>query len=143
MHQHTPEGEPAASCAEPTDGAHGRRFVRYPVGLPCEFSSDHYSGKGKLIDLSTGGCKVEGTSRLTVGEYLSMVLQTLAPGHPLAVHLAVVRWASGNAFGVEFIRMEPAQQARFRLLVDYIEKDCAVLAKPGAGAALKRSPDGL
>ena len=133
MRQPRPEGEPTAPGAGPSGHTDSRRFVRYPVGLPCEFSGDHCFGQGYLIDLSTGGCKVEGAFTLPVGEYLSLILQTLVPGPPLVVRLAVVRWASGNAFGVEFIRMEPAQQARFRLLVDYITKDCAVLGKGTQG----------
>jgi c-di-GMP-binding flagellar brake protein YcgR len=121
-----PEGEPIALSTEPGQGAEGRKFVRYPVKLPCQFSSDHSSGGGQVVDLSTGGCKVESDWRHAPGEYLCMNLQFLAPDRPVAIALAVVRWSREQAFGVEFIRMEPVQQERLRLLVQYIEKDATL-----------------
>lgn len=125
MHDSTemPEGEPIALSMESGQGAEGRKLVRHPVKLSCQISSDHASGGGQVIDLSTGGCKVESEWRHAPGEYLCMNLQSLAPDRPVAIALAVVRWSREQAFGVEFIRMEPVQQERLRLLVQYIEKD--------------------
>jgi hypothetical protein len=109
-------------------GPHDRKFVRYRVSVRCEFSSDPCTGDGTVVDLSTGGCKVESAWRFAPGEYLSMTLHAVSLEHALPVELAVVRWASGEAFGVEFIRIGPIHQKRLGLLVGYIEQDAMLLA---------------
>lgn len=114
----------STACA----GPHDRKSVRYRVSVRCEFSSDPCTGDGTVVDLSTGGCKVESSWRFSPGEYLSMTLHAVSLDHALPIELAVVRWASGQAFGVEFIRMGPIHQKRLGLLVGYIEQDAMLLA---------------
>ncbi|HLZ35894.1 MAG TPA: hypothetical protein VKP13_17965 [Nitrospira sp.] len=41
--------------------------------------------------------------------------------HPLHVPLAVIRWSSGQEFGMEFIQMEPDDQKRLRELIQAIK----------------------
>jgi hypothetical protein len=55
-------------------------------------------------------------------------LLSLSLEHALPIELAVIRWASGEAFGLEFIRMGPIHQKRLSLLVSYIENDAMLLA---------------
>lgn len=112
-----------------------RKFVRYPVSLPCEFSSDPQSGQGEVVDLSTGGCKFESVRRFSPGQYLSMTLRVLSHDHHIVIQLGVVRWTSGDMVGVEFIRMSPAQQDRLRLLVCYIQTDISLWPKLEDGGA--------
>jgi hypothetical protein len=109
-------------------GPHDRKFVRYRVSVRCEFSSDPCTGDGTVVDLSTGGCKVESAWRFCRGEYLSMTLHAVSFEHALPIELAVVRWTSGETFGVEFIRMGPIHQKRLGLLVGYIEQDAMLFA---------------
>lgn len=110
-----------------TTGPYDRKSIRYGVNLRCEFSSDSCSGQGTIVDVSTGGCRVEAAWRFSPGEYMSMTLHAVSLEHAVPIELAVVRWASGEAFGVEFIRMNPIHQKRIRLLVGYIERDAILL----------------
>ena len=121
VHQHINQ-------APTSTGPYDRKSVRYRVSVRCEFSSDPCTGEGTVIDLSTGGCKVESAWRFSPGEYLSMTLRAVSLEHALPIELAVVRWARGEAFGVEFIRMGPIHQKRLGLLVGYIESDAMLLA---------------
>lgn len=114
---------PTGSCA----GPHDRRFVRYRVSVRCEFSSDPCSGNGTVVDLSTGGCRIEAAWHFSPGEYLSMTLHAVSLEHAVPIELAAVRWSSGEAFGVEFIRIHPIHQKRLGLLVGYIERDAMLL----------------
>ncbi len=131
--------QPADSFRKPSPGAAGRKFARYAVGLPCQFASDHYSGEGQVVDVSTGGCKVEADAHFALGEYVCVTLHCLTPDRPISIELAVVRWCSEGALGVEFIRMDPTEQERLRLLVQYIEKDDALWMPSKAVASLRRA----
>lgn len=101
-----------------------RKFTRYGVTFSCEFSSDHCSGHGTVVDLSGGGCRIESDWHFYPGEYLCVHLNVPSAHRPVTSELAVVRWSAEQHFGVEFIRMDPTQQKRLALLVEYVHRDC-------------------
>jgi PilZ domain len=100
------------------DSALPARAPRLALSLPVGFIGDHNAGSGVTGDLSWGGCAVATPAQLSVGSYLQLQL-TFAQG-PIArvsVDLAVVRWSANGRFGVEFIKINPVDQERLRLLV--------------------------
>ncbi len=101
---------------------HLRYAHRYPVQCPITFLGDHLVGQGTVRNVSTGGWKVESDQAIKHGNYfaLRVLLPDQAP--PMKVDLAAVRWSSEREFGLEFLQMQPEEQARLRRFVSALEK---------------------
>lgn len=95
-----------------------RKYVRLQADLPISFEGDGIRGKGRVINISRGGCAVESEDRVPAGVYLRVRLDLPDAQSGLAVELGAARWSTGSAFGLEFIRMEADAQARLR---DYLK----------------------
>ncbi|MFO0730762.1 MAG: PilZ domain-containing protein [Nitrospiraceae bacterium] len=70
--------------------------------------------RGAVINLSSKGCKVESEASVKVGDAMSLII--LLPGQPApaSIDLALVRWAKGDCFGLEFISITPADAKRLQ-----------------------------
>lgn len=89
--------------------------ARVPVSYPVMFQTDWYMDEGELLDLSLPGCAIESSRCLIRDEYVR--LQVLLPHHAVRVEVAKVRWADGNRFGLEFLKMPEADKNRLLGLV--------------------------
>ncbi len=100
---------------------HLRYARRYPIQCPITFLGDHLVGEGTVRNVSTGGWKVDSDQPVPRGNYFA--LRVLLPDQavPMKVDLAAVRWSSGGEFGLEFLRMQPEEQARLRHFVSTLE----------------------
>ncbi len=94
---------------------------RYPIQGPVTFLGDHLVAEGTVHNVSAGGWKVDSDQRVQRGNYFA--LRVLLPDQavPMKVDLAAVRWSSGGEFGLEFLRMQPEEQARLRHFVSTLE----------------------
>lgn len=92
-------------------------FARFALSIT--FSGDT-EGEGSVINLSIKGCKVESDAGVKVGDAMSLII--LLPGEesPTTVDLALVRWAKGQCFGLEFVSIGDAETNRL----------CSFLASP-------------
>jgi len=70
--------------------------VRYQQGFVEE---------GLLQDLSTDGCKFLSRASLTPGSHITVTLYFNDGQPPMSLSGAIVRWATGRAFGVQFLEM--------------------------------------
>ena len=89
-----------------------RKFPRLPVSLPVYFSNSMIAQSGTVVDISCEGCRIrcpDATPDLT---YFQVEIHLDEPQGTLTVDLAVRRWSRDYELGVEFIRLEPEQQAR-------------------------------
>ncbi len=95
---------------------------RYPIQCPVTFLGDHLVGEGTVRNVSQGGWKVDSDQPVQRGHYFA--LRVLLPDQvvPMKVDLAAVRWSSEREFGLEFLRMQPEEQARLRRFVSALEK---------------------
>lgn len=59
--------------------------------------------EGLLLELSHGGCRLEGDFTLTIGAELSLYLWLPQDAHAITVDRGVVRWIRGRQIGVEFL----------------------------------------
>src|SRR5688500_4546725 len=82
--------------------------ARVPVCYPVMFQTDWYLDEGEVLDLSLPGCAIESSRCLIPDEFVR--LQVLLPHHAVRVEVAKVRWADGNRFGVEFLKMPEADK---------------------------------
>ncbi len=105
---------------------------RVPVHWPMVFLGAHTAGRGTATNLSMRGCAVESHTRLPTGSRLEIC--ALFPEDHCQVVLdgAVVRWSSGGKFGLEFLRIRPAEQTRLRRFVSTLKSG------PSASRKFKR-----
>ncbi len=101
---------------------HLRYAHRYPIQCPITFSGDHLVADGTVRNVSTGGWKVDSEQTVQRGYYFALRVLLPDQAGPMKVDLAAVRWSSGQAFGLEFLRMQPEEQARLRRFVTALEK---------------------
>jgi len=90
-----------------------RATPRLRVQFRTTFSaSSTLEGTGIILDLSTGGCRIE--SPVTVEPGMSLELRIYAPNveWPLMVEAASVQWVSGQTFGLAFFRITETEQQR-------------------------------
>jgi hypothetical protein len=90
-----------------------RATPRLRVQFRTTFSaSSTLEGAGIMLDLSTGGCRIE--SPVTVEPGVSLELRIYAPDieWPLMIEAASVQWVSGQIFGLVFFRMTETEHQR-------------------------------
>ncbi len=75
-----------------------------------------------MSSLSRIGCTVVSGENVQPGTYLVLRLHLPEEYSPLKVDLAVVRWATGSEFGVEFMRLRTEEKERLQRLVTSLEK---------------------
>ena len=94
---------------------HGRRL---PLScLVFFFGDDDYEGEGKVLDISTTGCRISSHETLAVGKVLKLSLFLKDHQWPMRIDAAIVRWAKGGTYGIEFTSIRLAQRERIRALV--------------------------
>jgi len=101
-----------------------RATPRLRVQFRTTFSaSSKLEGTGTMLDLSTGGCRID--SPVTVEQGLSLELRIYAPDveWPLMVEAASVQWVSGQTFGLAFFRITETEQQRLgQVISDLMER---------------------
>ena len=100
-----------------------RATPRLHVQFRTTFSaSSTVEGTGIMLDLSTGGCRIE--SPVTVEPGLSLELRIYAPDieWPLMIEAASVQWVSGQIFGLAFFRIKEIEQQRLGQVISELMK---------------------
>lgn len=93
-----------------------RKSRRVVTDCRLEFlGEDEVDGEAELLDLSCTGCMAKSDSPMQPG-FRMKVSVFLSDGHewPIRVEEAVVRWARGGEFGLEFLSMRPPQLQRIQ-----------------------------
>ncbi len=86
-------------------------------------------GEGIVIDLSKRGWKatvVISSQSVRPGTYLKLRLSLPDQAPPMDVDLAVVRWAKGREFGLEFLMIGSEQEERLHRFVDTLRQEPSV-----------------
>jgi CheY-like chemotaxis protein len=89
-----------------------RKFSRVPVSLPAYFGNGVIAQSGMVLDISREGCRIRCPDLAPDVKYIQVEIRLDEPHGTLTVELAVRRWSRDGELGVEFIRMEPDQQAQ-------------------------------
>jgi hypothetical protein len=77
-----------------------------------ELTSGRVQGDGYTADVSSGGCRIESDIPVQMGMCLALLLTVSEHAPPIKIAAARVRWAQTYAFGVEFLRILPADESR-------------------------------
>jgi hypothetical protein len=67
------------------------------------------------------GCKIESGAAVTQGLVFECRLHVPGFDWPLRIDEAVVRWVAGDAFGLEFTRLRPEEQAKLKAAIQNLE----------------------
>lgn len=87
-----------------------RRCIRYTVHFQSTLSAPQIpESRGTAVDLSIRGCRVQSFSPVIPGIRVKLSIVVPEPEAAIEVDQAVVRWASGQEFGVEFASITPEQ----------------------------------
>ena len=95
-----------------------RRGRRLALSCRVFFRSDeNVEGEGRLLDLSTSGCRMASDQPLKVGMVLKLSL--FLPDHAwtMMIDQALVRWVDGDRSGLEFTSIRTAQRERLRAMI--------------------------
>ncbi|NWF73461.1 MAG: PilZ domain-containing protein [Nitrospirae bacterium] len=90
-----------------------RATPRLRVQFRTTFSSStKKEGMGVMLDLSSGGCRVESPVSLEPGLLLELRIYAPDVEWPLMIEAASVQWVSGQTFGLAFFRITETEQQR-------------------------------
>jgi hypothetical protein len=95
-----------------------RATPRLRVQFRTTFSTaSNLEGMGTMLDLSTGGCRIE--SPVVVEPGVLLELRIFAPDieWPLMIEAASVQWVSGHTFGLAFFRMTETEGQRLQQVI--------------------------
>jgi hypothetical protein len=111
-----------ASINETSD----RRIVpRYRVQFRTivSVSGTAIEGRGTIIDLSLGGCRVEAPLNVQPSILLELRIYIPELDWPLMVDGAVVRWVKGHTFGLRFLRLRRTEADRLAEVISQMGND--------------------
>ena len=104
---------------------------RLSVAYPVIFGGAPFVGEGVVSDLSLSGCSVRCEQTVLTGSYIKLSVLLPDPTSSLFIELGKVRWVSGNAFGVEFIRVPTLTRHRLdRVVSQELALDANLLPVP-------------
>jgi hypothetical protein len=90
-----------------------RAMPRLRVQFRTTFSdSTTLEGIGVMLDLSTGGCRIESPVTVVPGFSLELRIHVPDLDWPLMIEAASVQWVSGQTFGLAFFRITETEQQR-------------------------------
>ena len=115
-----------------------RATPRLRVQFRTAFSSStKKEGTGIMLDLSSGGCRIE--SPVPVEPGLLLELRIYAPDveWPLMIEAANVQWVSGQTFGLAFFRVTDTEQQRLGQVIEDLMKGGEERGRP---PSLNRCP---
>ena len=96
-----------------------RTTPRLGVQFRTTFASpSSLEGTGIMLDLSTGGCRIESPVRVEAGESLELRIYAPDIDWPLMIEAASVQWASGQTFGLAFFLVKEPERLRLQHVVD-------------------------
>jgi hypothetical protein len=98
-----------------------RAMPRLLVQFRTTFSdSTKLEGAGIIMDLSTGGCRIESPSIMVPGFSVELRIHVPDLEWPLMIDAASVQWVSGQTFGLAFFRITDAERQRLGQVISHL-----------------------
>lgn len=98
-----------------------RKARRVELRCTLGFSSGEVEGDATITNISTSGCRAESDINMAEGLVVQVIIQLPGQLPPVKVERALVRWVSGNAFGLNFILFFPSERDRLRAFIEKIK----------------------
>ncbi|MDH4237756.1 MAG: PilZ domain-containing protein [Nitrospira sp.] len=114
----------AAQQDLPKSSSHERRVQpRFTTQFRSTFSGQNREGRGRTLDMSSGGCKIESDMKVVQGATFECRLHVPGLDWPLRIDEATVRWVEGNTFGLAFTRISPEEVSKLEAVLKEIESE--------------------
>ncbi len=98
-----------------------RRCARYSVHFRSTLSTQQIpESSGTAKDLSIRGCRVESFIPVLPNMRVKLTIDIQDQAAAIEVEQAVVRWVSGNEFGLEFVTINPEHFTRLTQLIQQL-----------------------
>lgn len=98
-----------------------RRYARYPVHFRSTLTTPQIpEGSGTAVDLSIRGCRVQSFIPVVPGIRVKLSIEASEPATVIEVDQAIVRWAIGQEFGLEFATISPEEFEKLTKLVQQL-----------------------
>lgn len=85
------------------------------MNFPISFVGENISGAGAVFDISINGCGFATAVELSAESIMRLALQISNELEPITIDAAVVRYVQRGRTGVEFLRVQPAEQERLQM----------------------------
>lgn len=99
-----------------------RKNYRFKRLVPMQYMGGGIAGEGMIEDLSLSGSNIAGYTPVSVG--MALALKLFVPGdlEPLLIDRAIVKWAKGSEFGVDFGTPQPPVAERIMTVISRLVK---------------------
>jgi hypothetical protein len=94
-----------------------RMYQRSPVNLPIAFANDEVTGKGRVGDISMGGCTVQTDAQMALGAIFQLSLDIPDALSTMTIDAARVRNVQFDRVGLEFLKFQKSERERLQNLV--------------------------
>jgi PilZ domain len=105
-----------------------RAQPRFTAQFRSTFSGGQQEGRGRTLDLSAGGCRIETDMPVVVGAAFECRIFVPGLDWPLRIDEAQVRWVRGSTFGVEFVKLSGEERVKLNHLVKALEAELNTVA---------------
>jgi hypothetical protein len=95
---------------------------RFTAQFRGTFSGVRGEGQGRTLDISIGGCKIEGDLAVSVGDSFECRLHVPGLDWPLRIDEVAVRWVDGKTCGMAFTRMTPEEVAKLATVLAELDE---------------------
>lgn len=93
-----------------------RPYRRFPVTIPVTYEHWFREGVGIVWNLSPTGWRLSGSLPLQRGDVCSLTVR-LTTNQQISVAAGIVRWVSGQDFGLETLVMDGKTEARLGMYI--------------------------
>jgi len=100
-----------------------RQQPRFTSQFRSTFSGGQREGQGRTLDLSSGGCKIETDLPVVVGASLECRIYIPGLDWPLRIDEAQVRWAKAGTIGIEFTKIQAAEETKLKRVIVSLEEE--------------------
>ena len=94
-----------------------RLYQRFPVNFPIAFANDEVTGKGRVGDISMGGCTVQSDAQMALGAIFQLSLGIPDAVSTITIDAARVRNVRLDRVGLEFLKFQKSERERLQNLV--------------------------
>jgi hypothetical protein len=94
-----------------------RMYQRSPVNFPIAFANGEVSGKGRVGDISMGGCTVQSDAQMALGAIFHLSLGIQDGVSTIKIDAARVRNVRLDRVGLEFLKFQKSERERLQNLV--------------------------
>jgi PilZ domain len=100
-----------------------RQQPRFTSQFRSIISGRQGEGRGRTLDLSTGGCMIETDLPVGIGDSFECRIYVPGLDWPLRIDEAQVRWVKANTFGIQFTKIQPDEEAKLKQVIAGLDEE--------------------